>query len=415
MATYIADLNAHVLPKTSDDEYYIDHFDDTLTVFQTIRPEKFKVVLNVRDPDTITYEVSFSSLDMSGSTIVTHDWIGPQRTGWLFRQGWTPISAGLHTMHNTKLGDDFCTIGGKDWLGYFARRQFPFNGTPGSLTAESIGGAPYGFAYQSAGNLDIATHLNTILNKIFSKTGSWPIGYPTANGTFALAAIGKAVHLDIPLGDQTFLSDMIATLSDLSPGFDYEVTWDMLLNIASPYFFGDPTTFDVNDKTLGVWAFVFDGSTDPKTPFELEFTNTGPLATHASGYGDGSPQMAVTLGYAPGVTQFHRLDASYQFANMANRSKLDDLTRRQLAFGLNPVHEIPVSVLPSSITNFWTKFKPGRAIFIDYDLVSHQIQSGQRIVSMSIDSDNEDNGEPVVGLGLNQVYATSDSVGTPEG
>lgn len=414
MATYIADLNAHVLPKTDDTEYYIDHFDDTLTVFQSFRPENFKAVLNVREPDTITYEISFSALDMAGSTIVTHDFIGPQRTGWLLRQGWTPISAGLHTSHNTKLDDDFMTVGGMDWLSYFAHRQFPFNGTPGHLFDEALGGAPSGLAYQ-VHLKDIAGILNDLLNAIFAKSYSWPIGFPTANGVFALANIGKTINMDLPIGDQTYISDIVSTLADLPPGFDFEVTWDMLFKIASPYFFGDPMTFDVTDSTDSHWAYVFDGSDDAHTPFELEFTNTGPLATHVSGYGDGSPQMAVTLGYAPGQVQFHRLDGSYQFSNIANRSVLNDLTQRQLAFGLNPVHEIPVSVLPSSITNFWTKFKPGRAIFIDYDLISHQINSGQRIVSMSIDSDNQDNGEPVVALGLNQVYAQSDNAGSNEG
>lgn len=418
MATYIADLNSHALPMTDANEYYIDHFDSTLTVFQTFRPEKFQCVLNCRQPDTISYEISNSAKTMAGGNVIFRNpvdntsMIGEYRTGWLFRQGFTPISAGLHTMLNTKGGDEFCSVGGKDWLHYFEKRQFPFNGA--SVMAESLS-PKYGLAYEGGPSTDIATHLNAILNAVFAKTGSWPIGYPTANGIFALAALGKQIPLDIPIGDQSFISDMISQMSDIPPGFDYEVTWDMLLNIASPYFFGDPTTFDITLSTDSHWTYLFDGSDDAHTPFEIEFTGTGPIATHVTGYGDGSPQMAVSKGYAPGRTQFHRLDASYDFSNVSNRSVLDDMTSRQLAYGLNPVHEIPVSVLPSQITNFWTKFKPGRAIFIDYDLEIHQIQSGQRIVSMTINDDDTGDGEPVVNLGLNQIYSLADNIGTVEG
>lgn len=419
MATYIADLNSHALPMTNANEYYIDHFDSTLTVFQTFRPEKFQLVLNLRNPDTISYQISNSAKDMAGANVIFRtpitniSMIGEYRTGWLFRQGYTPIAAGLHTMINTKAGEEFCSVGGKGWQHYFEKRQFPFNGA--NVMAEALS-PKYGMAYEAGpGGQDVAVILNAVLNAVFAKANSWPIGFPTANGTFALANLGKVIHFDLPIGDQTFMSDIIYQMSEISPGFDYETTWDMLFKIAAPYFFGDPTTFDITDPTDSHWIYVFDGSDDAHTPYELEFTGTGPLGTHVTGYGDGSPQMAVSKGYAAGQTQFHRLDASYQFSNISNRSVVDDMTSRELAYGLNPVHEIPLSVLPVQIANFWTTFKPGRAIYINYDLDIHKIQSGQRIISMTLTEDATGSGEPVVDLGLNQIYDLADNIGTVEG
>jgi hypothetical protein len=420
MATYIADLNSHALPMTDANEFYIDHFDNTLTVFQSFRPEKFQLVNNLRAPDTINYEISTSAIDMTGSAHVIFrnpvdntSMIGEYRTGWLFRQGWTPISAGLHTMIETEGGSEFASVGGQGWDHYFERRQFPFNGA--SVMAEALS-AKYGLAYEAdpASGTDIAAILNAILNAVFAKAHSWPIGHPTGNGTFSLSNISKLIHFDLPIGDQTFMSDIIYQLSEISPGFDYETTWDMIFNIASPYFFGDPTTFDITDPTDSHWSYVLDGSDDAHTPFQIKFTGTGPLGTHVAGYGDGSPQMAVTKGYAGGQAQFHRLDASYQFSNISNRNVVDDLTSRQLSYGLNPVHELPVSVLPNQISGFWTKFRPGKAIYINYDLDIHMIASGYRIISTTLE-DTEGVGEPIVQLGLNEIYDLADNIGTVEG
>jgi hypothetical protein len=411
MTTYITDLNAMTLPMADANEYYVDHFDSTLTVFQTIRPEKLNAILNIRAPDTITYEISMSAKDLAGNNVVFRNpidnssFIGSQRTGWLLRQGYTPISAGLHTSVRGRLGEDFMQVAGADWSSYFARRQFPFDGS--NVLAEAIGGAPHGLAYEAT-SIDVATILTNILDAVLAKANSWPI-------TYTLAATGISTHWEIPIGDQTFISAMISTLSDIAPGFDFETTWDMVFKIASPYFYGDPTTFDITDPTRTEWTHVFDGSDDAHTPYDLDFTNNGPVSTHISGYGaDNSPYIAVTKGYGAGQVQFHRLDASYDFSNIVNRSALDAKTSKQLAFDLQPQHEIPVSVLPSQIVNFWTKFKPGRAIYIDADLLFHEIQSGHRIVSMNI-SDDENAGEMKVDLGLNQIYSTSDSIGTVEG
>jgi hypothetical protein len=416
--TYITDLNTHALPKDYDTDYYVDFFDSSLNTIKSFRPENWSAELNIRSPDTISLEISFSALDMSGSTIVSsHDFIGPYRHGWLLRYGWVPISAGLITSVETELGSDFMSVGGKDWMHYFERRQFPFNGDPtvsgndhGQL--EAFSGSKPGFLY-TAGNVDISVHLTNILNTVLAKANSWPI-------TYTLASIGTNIKYPIQLGDQRFVSDFIQEMSDIAPGFDFETTWDMKFQIASPYFYGDPSTFDITDSTRPEWAYVFDQSDDAHTPYNLRFTNNGPLATHVSGYGSGNVgngqhgTLVVTKGYAGGSAQFHRLDASYDFSTIRNRLDLDKKTSKELAYGLQPQHEIPVTVLPNQITNFWTKFKPGRAIFINQELVYHQINSGQRIVTMTI-NDAEGQGDPTVELGLNQVYDTSDSIGAIEG
>jgi len=409
--SYITDLTTHALPKDNDREYYVDFFDQNLDTTISFRPENWTCELNLREPDTISLDITFSALDMSGATIVTHDFIGPYRNGWLLRQGWVPIQAGLITSVTTQKGSDFMTVGGKSWLHYFERRQFPFNGDPtvsgndeGQL--ESYTGSKPGFGYNLDTSIDVITHLTHILDKVLAKTDSWPI-------TYSLSTIGKNIKYDVPLGDQRFVSDMIGELSDIAPGFDYRTTWDMIFQIASPYFYGDPTTFDITDSTDSHWAFVFDNSSDAKTPFDISFTNNGPIATHVSGY-NSIDIPAVTIGYGPGQDQFGRLDASYDFGDISNADALDAKTSKQLAFDLQPQHEIPLSVLPNNITNFWTIFKPGVAIFVDQELGYHRIDSGQRIVQMSI-SDDGSIGEPICEIGLNQVYDTADNIGVNEG
>lgn len=412
--TYVTDLNSHTLPSLDSSEYYVDFFDINLDTIVSFRPENWSVELNIREPDTIALDISFSALDMSGAAVVSgYDFIGPMRCGWLFRQGWTPISAGLITSVTTRRGSDFMSVGGKDWLHYFQRRQFPYNGDPtvpgnSDLMIEAYGFPPtLGFSYDEKA-ADVTAHLENILNTVLNKYGSWPFLY-------SLSPIGKVINYSIPLADQRFISDIITEMSDIDPGFDFEATWDLRFQTASPYFYGDPATFDITDPTSAEWSWVFDDTAPAFTPFDLTFTNNGPIATHVSGYGpDNSAQSSVTKGYVPGHDQFARLDASYDFGGLANPAAISARTSKQLAFDLQPVHEIPLTVLPSLINNFWVNFKPGRAIFLDQDLTFHHINSGQRIVQMSI-SDAESGGEPTVEIGLNQIYDTSSTIGAVEG
>lgn len=411
--TYIDDLNTHTLPMNDSKEYYIDHFDNTLSVIHTFHPENLQAVLNISQPHTVTYEISYSALDTTGTTVVfAEDFIGPYRDGWLLRQGFVPIAAGLITSTNGKKGDDFMTVGGKSWLHYFERRQYPFNGDPAHLFDEAIGGAPYGFAYY-AGAVDVATILSDVLGHILSKYGSWAIDLTTLS-----SLTGTLANFEIPIGDESFASDFIATLSQVAPGFDYRVTWDMIFQIAAPYFFGDPTDpmVDITDPASPLWSYTLDSSDDAHDPLDVEFTNSGPGATHVAGYGSSlTGQLAVTKGYVPGHDEFHRLDESDDYSdNIATRSTLDKIVGHRISYDLQPQHEIPITVQPNQITDFWNIFRPGYAIWVDQDVGYHHIRSGQRIISMTI-TDNESTGEPTCDLGLNQVYDTHDNVGTDEG
>ena len=69
---------------------------------------------------------------------------------------------------------------------------------------------------------------------------------------------------------------------------------------------------------------------------------------------------------------------------------------------MNPQHQVTLKVDPAKIPNFWTVIAPGYTLWINIDLIAHQIDSAQEIVNMNCSVNNE--GDAIVDFGLEQVY-----------
>jgi hypothetical protein len=403
---------------SADGTYWVDiSADPTFTPgsFISIYPESLTFDDMISGVGNCAFQVSFSARDADDNPIVSHDWVGPYRTYYRLRYGNIVIQAGPIVSANTVKGTDFTSIAGKTWEHMLERWQYPFDGRPthvndyqylNTFDGDELTGSgvvtPPGLVYQ-ANNRDVIR----IFGDLFSQTMNVPeriIFDITALATLS----GITTNYQFTLADNTKLFQIVDDLSNIGQGFDWWISHDMKVLWASPYRFGN--------NAAPVISFTFDGSTEAATPDDLQFTNNGPTCTHITGSGAGfatSTQLAATYGEPASQLLYTRLDENYDFGDVRNRDELDAKTHKQFSIDLNPQHDIPMTVNPRRISGFWSTFRKGKAIYINYDLIAHMIDSAHQLVSYQATVSSERLAQ--VSFTLKQIYATAPGVGIPEG
>lgn len=420
---------------SADNAYHIDLGPDpdfTGGSFVSFKPEQLACDDMVRGVGNCSWQISFSAKDEDNATIVIPPappeyvpFIGPYRDYFRLRYGNVAIVAGPIVSTETKIGDDFVSVSGKTWEHYLERWQYPFDPRvtpsdpvdhtqdyqfPNSLMNNEGGpgsGQPLagtGLAYECY-QRDIVLIISDILSQTMNAV---PYRHIFDLSNFASGLSGIHANYQLSLGDQTYMDALIGQLADIGQGLDWWITHYGKFYWASPFRFGNPAT-----PTL---ALTVD-STTPLGVGALGFGNNGPVATHVFGKGAGfatQTTMARAYGYGPAQAKYSRLDKMYDFGDFRHKQALTDRTERQLSLDLQPQHTIPLQLDPSQIPNFWSTIRKGRAIWITYDLGSNYIDSLHQIVSWSARDENN-SGNMLVDLTLQQRYDLDWSVGTAEG
>lgn len=385
------------------------------SLIQTVKPENlhFVLQLGVLGPGQIDYEISIDAVDDEGDPVVTADFVGPYRTDFhLKRSGLThPLMAGMHTQVGGQDGEDpidAVRIGGQDWLHYLEKRVWPYDATKSAVLW------PTGFLWDF--NDEVGQQIKDILETIRDVSANWPdppdvlSPNPSYSLGFTVDAddTGVSRRITIPKFDATSIYSLIQTYAQARQGyggFDFLMSWDKVFRLVVP---------EIGDPDAPVFTLEVDATTHLANMVSAGFTNTGPEATHVLGVGAGTAnkQGGINKHFPASSAVFRRLDKVADFGDVTDLAALEAMTALELAFGSNPVHEIPIEVNPADITGFWdpdTGARPGRYVAVDYDLGFHRINSTQRIVSMDCSVDTE--GEERVVLAFNQFYDATDNGG----
>jgi hypothetical protein len=402
---------------SADGIYYVDHsdtwdFDDGFYI--SVYPENCTFDHQIRGVGNISYQISLSAIDADGAPVVTgHDFIAPMRSYWRLRYGNDVILSGVITSCRVKEGDDYMSVAGKTWEHFFERWQYPFDPRPTHVndfawpntfqndeSVASGAATPTGLQYQAL-NRDVIQIWADLLATIMNVPNRVPLDM-----TDLLSGIsGIKTNYNLSLGDDSTAMDIVNGLADTGNGFDWWVGWDRAIHWGSPYRFGttaSPFIFFTLDSSIIVE--------------NLEFENSGPDNTHVLGRGAGLASQTTlqrAFGYGPAQTQWSRLDRSVDVGDVRNVNQLIKRTQKELSRGVNPKHDIPLSLNPDSITDFWNNFRTGRAIYIDRELIYHRIDSPQQLLSYNASLDNERGAK--VDFTLSQIYDYSLNAGTPEG
>lgn len=387
-------------PSLAINDWTIVHEDHAGDVISTFKPENLRFTLNKLEngAHTINYEVS------RGRGLVVPNFIGPYRTNFkLTIDGYTdPILAGMHTSLQLENDTEAGLVGGKGWGHYLERRFWPYDdsdpnahrvGTP-TTTADN---PPTGLAYYIADEdgVDVSIILTDILDEVLAEPNSLVL-------TYTIASMGITVdYYTIDLIDTENILSKITALAQRDPGeFDFEV--DNLKEFK--VYPGRQYSLDVvNDEEHADIQHYFHANQPETGLVSCQFTNTGPMATRVIGSGGALANGFVSVReYVPGSEVFYLLESAESFQDVSDADTVDRMTRKQLLFGMNPVHEITIVAAADLITDFWTKFKPGRAIWLACDLGMHVIDSAQEIISMEVTPDQS--GDTLVTIKLNQIY-----------
>lgn len=377
------------------------------------RPENLSFELNLNEPHTINYEVSFG--DSITRPDADGDFVGPYRTDFELYYGGVMIMAGMHTEHACNSDDEFASVSGKDWSHYLERRFWPFE--PENPDKYLLGrGAPPGQdpnnypsngkvyeAWQYDSALVVKDLLDMTLGRHPKSTSLAQYSLPI---TYSFAPTGHLINFEMGDNDTEPILSKIQQISEEANGtFDWRMMPNKEFRIIAPHIY-DAGAVDDPGKCL----WILDASDPPEKNglMRIDFRNSGPLYTHLIGVGS-NPQRGYSLGYVPAHKVFRRLDGQESFGDIPNKTRLYNLSQHALSHDLNPAHDVRIVVMPDLIydpeTNigFWDVFRPGEAIWVRADLGSHILDSAQRITKMTCNIDNEGNAE--VEISLEQLYA----------
>lgn len=382
-----------------------DHDGGTLGTFL---PENFDFTLRMGadGPNEWTHEISLADPGLRRDLII------PYQADWYLSRDGASIDAGMVTSVNGRLGDEYFTVAGKNWLHYLERRHYPF--MPAYATGDVIASGT-GWSTSSGTMLMfpdtalIEDIVQTILENVRDWDNSYSLDY-TVTCDYTGCSWSPNSPTDGPytieFGDTEWIYDKIQALSQLpkeNGGFEFEITPAKVFRL---YYPGKAA------EGIANWIFRYepDGST---SVLDLEYTNTGPDGTHYLVTGAGVVYKDTRVRhFRENSAVYRRLDATAEFSNVKSDTMLSGLASEALSFGANPVHEITMSVNAEAVPDFWQIIFPGAYIYVKFDLGFHQIDSIQKVVSMDCHITNE--GEETVTLNLNQYYSLSGSAGLPD-
>lgn len=376
----------------------VKHLEHDDTLLATVRPENLTFTLNKGEngPHLVNYELS------RAHPVVVPQFIAPYATDFELLRDDDVIVSGMHTMLGVSSEEEHVKISGKGWLHFLQRCLWPFNDTDVDafvygfgLVAPTLGDPYSGYAY-TAENQEVMDIITDMLTLVLSFDDTVPI-------THSLVSIGHDIEFfGIDVIDSESIYDKIVTLSQEDPGeFDFWVDNNKEFHRIAPRKYNVANVVD-NEDDVDI-KHVFDSQILDSGLHSVSFTNTGPDATWLLGTGaTQSHDLADVRSYAPAVVQFRRLMAMASWSGVITPERVARLTRKKLLFGLNPVHEITITVVTDRIANFWTRITPGCAIWLKSNLEAHNIDSAQEVVSIECSPDLQ--GNELATLRLNQIY-----------
>lgn len=393
---------------TNDGIYYVDLSDDPdfqPGSFKSVYPENCTFDDEIRNIGNVAFQLSYSAEDQDGNQAVPPPsggsqvpFIGPYRSYYRLRYGNAVIHTGIITNTNSHYGDDYVSIAGKTWPHIWERWTYPWNPNSKEGLLEFLVGTPTGDYVIEFLQQDVISIFHDLLYQFQMQVQN--------RLTFDISALtgssGIIHNMGISGGNMTYFNSYVNTLSSIGVGFDWWVTTDRKVYWASPYRYGSPVNVSVLD--------IYNDARVP--PFlDLSFSNDGPAATHLTGRGAGwttATDLAAAYGSPANQQRFTRMDAYEDFGDLRNRAIVNEKTAYRLMEMVQPQHDIPISLDPAEIPNYWTNYKCGKAIWINVDMGYHIIDSPQRLKSYSATVDLQGNAK--VDWKLEQIY---DDLGDP--
>lgn len=364
---------------------YLDHDWDELFDYDPIDPV---VVLNHKDPSTLTCELALGQLAQTPTDRAKRDIIDGKLTCFELWRGTTRILDGELREVNLNFNRDTIVCEHSDYIQYLDERVYPFH-------YPFIRG-DWPKIWQSK---DLTVITEDILRAMLDEDSHAP---PFA---FANSNTAVSTNYQIDAGDGTTVLEHIKTLADRDDGFDYRARVN-------------------NDRTAVVFSILHPKNDDGNIVYtitkdigqitDIDFTRKGPDATWLLGRAAGTTgtNTAHEVLSETARNAYWRRDAVVDFGKVRNVNELQKITLAEAKKQRRIQRDISLTMLVNTdhLPNFWSAAmgRPynllGRRIKVDEIFFHpfHTISEDFKILDMTISPDKEGNEYVAFGLTIEE-------------
>ncbi len=278
----------------------------------------------------------------------------PYETDFVLFRNEEAVMGGEHT--NVSLSDiegGIISVAGQDWGHWLERQLWPFDPAD-----------PLLYNYLVA-DRDIALVVKDLLTQITAFPDCLVLDLS------ALALTGNLINYKIEINDTEAMYSKLAQLSQRSPGFDFEITWDKKVLLYYP------------KKGSQVGVNLVQGH----NIYEVQYTNNGPVATTTLGTARASSSQ---IGWVVNSTapQYRRSMANTEFSDITEEQQLIDSTEAEAARNIAPHRELTLKVIREAI-DIWSLARPGDTVHVDAETGYEHIKDDFRVVGMQCTTNDE--------------------------
>lgn len=340
----------------------VTHYNHAGVALGEVNPEGLHFDLYLDKIGDIAYDIDLSH------ALATKINTRPYYTDYILSRGIRNIQGGIHTGINVAdIGmGNVLQIAGLDWLHYLEGCMWPFDPTN-----------PTASLYLQAGR-DIALITKDLLDTTLAQTNRLSLAY-------ALAAVGQTTDYRIDVADTTNLFDRISTISQIKPGYDFDISPDLT------------RTFTIYAPQKG----------NPNNPFVFEqgsniyissYGNTGPKGTHTLNIATNSAggQLGVQLDHAT-QPYARRWDVEEQFDNVSSLAQLAGYASGQSDRDGADQIAFTAKYIPQPNEDFWGEVSLGDSCLCLVDIGNYD-SINQKFRLVGITGDVTDEGEEEISL-----------------
>lgn len=288
----------------------------------------------------------------------------PDATDFKLYRGNKPIMGGEHV--STEISDvnaQMLKVSGNDWMAYLDKLFWPFN--PDNPTAGGY----------LVTDRDLRDIVDDLLNAVLAQSN-------TPTFTHVNQVTGQLTNFKIEPADTESILSKITVLSQMSPGFDFEVTHDRQVKMYTP------KKGVKRSLVLELGSNIYD----------FAYTDKGVAGTHTLGLAQtASSRVGVAMDSIT-MPKYRRKDISKEFSDVKDKATLTTLTTGETARNGTPSIEFSCKVVPEYIDDLLSAVGVGDTLRVVADMKYDQMDRDWRLVSIVGRPDNNKNEEYELGF-----------------
>lgn len=294
--------------------WLVRHFDHLGNAFGESFPNDLSFSLYLGRIGSISYNLDLD--DPLANITATN----PYETDFGLYRNTTRLMGGMHTAINVDdVEGNTLGVSGQDWKHYLDKIRWLFDPTH-----------PLDYVYRVT-NRDIALVVKDLIDGVLASLYTLPIN------TSSITPVGQLINYRIDPADTESIYSKITSLSQIKPGFDFEISPNLQAQVSAP-------------RMGTLQNYVLEQGSNI---YKLRYTNTGPEGTVTMGLASVGGTRSGSVVIAPTVSRFRRLEANTEFSDLVDATLLSSYTAGQADRDAAPHIEFSCTLIPETGQDLW--------------------------------------------------------------